>query len=203
MSVRVIAERRQDQRRVEAEFKAGNEPIPEVDLPDKEHMLKVLTQEFYDVRYAADRADCGFVVWEALPPAVAPSPCKFKFLEALQRQASFWLAKAQYRAHKLTLLDAFYTGLAFTQSQGVDEFLLMGQGTSVVVYTLPGFEFAGDAVRVCQDISYVGKLDRRMRVYLDCRLASDTWYVGHHVKAARGLCANLPCAFGEPTPPYH
>ena len=200
MGVRVLAERRQDQRRVEAEFKA-QEGVPAVDLPDKDRMLDALTKEFRAVRWAAEHARCGVVVWEAFPPHAARPPCRFKFLEGLHQQMGYWLAKSQFRNHKLTLLDAFYTALAFTSTQGIDEWLLMGRGTSVIVSTLPGFVYAGEHVRVCNDISYLGMLDRRVRVYLDNALPPDVWYTGHHHFASKGLCNHLPCSFAEPPSP--
>jgi len=111
-------------------------------------------QVIFDLRA---RADAGFVVWDATPPA-----------------------SVNYQTHKFSIIDAFETSSNFifgATNMVAGNWLLLGLQAATVVVTLPQF-VARNARTQMQGVTYLGDLGNK-KVFADPHFPVNEWIVGH------------------------
>jgi len=110
-------------------------------------------QVIFDLRA---RADAGFVVWDAVPPA-----------------------NTNYQTHKFSFNDAVQTASMFifgATNQATGNWLLLGLQPTTVVVTLPQFVSRANRVEM-QGITYIGDLADK-KVFADPHYPNNEWMVG-------------------------
>lgn len=110
-------------------------------------------QVIFDLR---SRADAGFVVWDAVPPA-----------------------NTNYQTHKFSFNDAVQTASMFifgATNQATGNWLLLGLQPTTVVVTLPQFISRANRVEM-QGITYIGDLADK-KVFADPHYPNNEWMVG-------------------------
>jgi hypothetical protein len=102
------------------------------------------------------RADAGFVVWDATPPA-----------------------NVNYQTHKFSYIDAIETAsnmIFGATNMASGNWLLVGLQTATVVVTLPQFMARNNRVQM-QGITYLGDLGNK-KVFADPHYPTNEWLVG-------------------------
>lgn len=111
-------------------------------------------QVIYDVRA---RADAGFVVWDATPPA-----------------------SVNYQTHKFSLMDAFETASNFIFSATnlvSGNWVICGLQAATVITTLPMFVAKSNRTQM-QGITYIGDIGNK-KVFADPHFPVNEFMVGH------------------------
>ena len=103
------------------------------------------------------KADAGFVVWDATPPA-----------------------NVNYQTHKYSLVDAFTTASSFifgATNMVSGNWIIVGLQAATVVTTLPHFTPKGDRSKM-QGITYIGDIGQ-FKVFVDPHYPVNEFLVGH------------------------
>lgn len=111
-------------------------------------------QVIYDLRA---RADAGFVIWDATPPA-----------------------SVNYQTHKFSLLDAFETAsnYIFAGTNLVSgNWVICGLQAATVITTLPMFVAKTNRTQM-QGVTYIGDIGNK-KVFADPHFPVNEWLVGH------------------------
>jgi len=111
------------------------------------------------------KPDAPLVVWNAVPPV-----------------------GTSWRLHKRALLEAFYAALSFIKTEGVEEWVVIGQPLTPIVRTL--FRFKEVGIRN-DALTFLGTVIN-LRIYLDRDQTEAVFFAGNGDKVCRGQVVGLP-----------
>jgi hypothetical protein len=138
--------------------------MDDVDKPCKRVLLEM---DNPGIIYDPNLDACGYVEWDATPPAGVSSAI-----------------------HNLSFLDAVETAMLFLETDYEGEWLLVGPSLAAMLRTMMQFKESRSKMR-CGDYVRLGWLCTKT-VYVDRRMnPSSYWYAGHKGRFVRGLAETI------------